>query len=63
MAVKAPVVAAIEYNYDRDGDTVIPAGPNVSGELDQANDRGYVGFVSTAFRCRLARLKQSTAAR
>jgi hypothetical protein len=57
-AVKAPVVAAIEYNYDRDGDTVIPAGPNASGELDQANDRG-----STAFRCRLARLKQSTAAR
>jgi hypothetical protein len=43
-AVKAPIVAAIEYNYDRDGDTVIPAGSKAFGELDQANDRGYVGL-------------------
>ncbi len=43
-AVKAPVVAAIEYNYDRDGETVIPAGSKAFGELDQANDRGYVGL-------------------
>ncbi|MBV8904757.1 MAG: TrbI/VirB10 family protein, partial [Acidobacteriia bacterium] len=43
-AVKAPVVAAIEYNYDRDGETVIPAGSRAFGELDQANDRGYVGI-------------------
>jgi hypothetical protein len=43
-AVKAPVVAAIEYNYDRDGEIVIPAGSKAFGELDQANDRGYVGI-------------------
>ncbi len=43
-AVKTPVVAAIEYNYDRDGDIVIPAGSRAFGELDQANDRGYVGI-------------------
>lgn len=43
-AVKAPVVAAIEYNYERDGELVIPAGSKAFGELDQANDRGYVGL-------------------
>jgi hypothetical protein len=43
-AVKAPVVAAIEYNYDRDGEIAIPAGSKAFGELDQANDRGYVGI-------------------
>ena len=41
-AVKAPVVAAIEYNYERDGEIVIPAGAKAFGELDQANDRGLV---------------------
>lgn len=43
-AIKAPVVAAIEYNYERDGEIVIPAGSKAFGELDQANDRGYVGL-------------------
>jgi hypothetical protein len=43
-AVKAPVVAAIEYNYERDGEIVIPAGTKAFGELDQANDRGSVGI-------------------
>ena len=43
-AVKAPVVAAIEYNYERDGEIVIPAGTKAFGELDQANDRGFVGI-------------------
>jgi Bacterial conjugation TrbI-like protein len=43
-AVKAPVVAAIEYNYDRDGEIVIPAGTKAFGELDQANEHGYVGI-------------------
>ena len=40
----APVVAAIEYNYERDGEIVIPAGTKAFGELDQANDRGFVGI-------------------
>ena len=43
-AVKAPVVAAIEYNYERDGEIVIPAGAKAFGELDQSNDRGLVGI-------------------
>jgi hypothetical protein len=43
-AVKTPLVAAIEYNYERDGEIVIPAGSKAFGELDQANDQGYVGI-------------------
>jgi hypothetical protein len=43
-AVKAPVVAAIEYNYERDGEIVIPAGTKAFGELDQSNDRGFIGL-------------------
>jgi hypothetical protein len=37
-------VAAIEYNYERDGETVIPAGSKAFGELVQANEHGYVGI-------------------
>jgi hypothetical protein len=43
-AVKAPVVAAIEYNYERDGEIVIPAGSKAFGELGQFNEQGYVGI-------------------
>jgi hypothetical protein len=43
-AVKTPVVAAIEYNYERDGETVIPAGSKAFGDLVQANEHGYVGI-------------------
>ena len=43
-AVKAPVVAAIEYNYERDGEIVIPAGTKAFGELDQSNSHGFIGI-------------------
>ena len=43
-AVKAPVVAAIEYNYERDGEIIIPAGTKALGELQQANRNGDVGI-------------------
>ena len=43
-AVKAPVVAAIEYNYERDGEIIIPAGAKAFGELQQANRNGNVGI-------------------
>jgi hypothetical protein len=43
-AVKTPVVAAIEYNYERDGEVVIPAGSRAFGELSQVNEQGYVGI-------------------
>ena len=43
-AVKNPVVAAIEYNYERDGKIVVPAGAQVIGNLQQADRFGYVGI-------------------
>jgi len=43
-AVKAPVVAAIEYNYEKDGEIIIPAGTKVFGDLQQANRNGNVGI-------------------
>jgi hypothetical protein len=41
-AVEAPVMAAIEYNYEREGEIVIPAGTKTFGELQQANRSGIV---------------------
>src|SRR5208282_4391456 len=41
-AVKEPVVAVIEYNYERDGEIVIPAGAKAVGDLRQADSSGYV---------------------
>ena len=38
------IVAAIEYNYERDGEIVIPAGSKAFGELSQVNEQGYVGI-------------------
>ena len=49
-AVKAPIVAAIEYNYERDGEIVIPAGTKAFGELEQANQQGVVGLHFTAIQ-------------
>ena len=43
-AVKTPVVAAVEYNYERDGEIVVPAGAQVFGSLQQADRSGYVGI-------------------
>ena len=43
-AVKAPVVAAIEYNYERDGAIIIPAGAKALGDLQQANRNGNIGI-------------------
>jgi hypothetical protein len=43
-AVTAPVVAVVEYNYERNGEIVLPAGAKVFGKLTQANPSGYVGL-------------------
>lgn len=43
-AVAAPVVAVVEYNYERDGQIVLPAGAKVFGRLAQVNSSGYVGI-------------------
>jgi hypothetical protein len=43
-AIKAPVVASIEYNYERDGGIVIPAGAKAIGNLAQVDRSGYVAI-------------------
>jgi len=43
-AVKAPVVAAIEYNYEQDGQVVVPAGATAIGSLTQTGRSGYVAI-------------------
>jgi hypothetical protein len=42
-AVQTPVVAVIEYNYEQNGETVIPAGAKAFGHLEAADQSGYVG--------------------
>ena len=43
-AAKVPVVAVIEYNYERDGQFVIPAGAKAYGSLAQATPQGWVSL-------------------
>jgi hypothetical protein len=43
-AVAAPVVAVVEYNYERNGQIVLAAGAKVIGRLTQVNPSGYVGI-------------------
>ena len=43
-AIKPPVVAAIEYNYEKNGEIVVPAGALVLGSLQQADRSGYVAI-------------------
>jgi Bacterial conjugation TrbI-like protein len=41
-AVKEPVIAVIEYNYERDGEIVVPAGARAVGDVRQADNSGNV---------------------
>ena len=41
-AVRAPVLAVIEYNYERDGEIIVPAGAKAVGHIREANRSGYV---------------------
>jgi Bacterial conjugation TrbI-like protein len=41
-ALKMPVVASIEYNYERDGRIMIPAGTKAIGDMQQASPQGYL---------------------
>ena len=43
-AAPAPVVAVIEYNYERDGEIVLPAGAKAIGKLAQVNASGIMGI-------------------
>jgi hypothetical protein len=44
-AVHAPVVAVVEYNYERDGKVVIPAGARVVGKITQADPSGLMNIT------------------
>ena len=41
-ALKQPVIAVVEYNYERDGEIVLPAGAKAVGQLRQADHNGFV---------------------
>lgn len=41
-AAKSPVVAVIEYNYEHNGELIVPAGTKAYGELSQATPQGWV---------------------
>ena len=44
-AVHAPVTAIIEYNYERDGQTLIPAGSRAVGTISQADPSGLINIT------------------
>ena len=44
-ALHAPVTAVIEYNYERDGKLLIPAGSRVVGKISQADASGTMNIV------------------
>ncbi len=41
-AVRTPVLAAIEYNYERDGEIIVPAGAKAVGHIRNGDRSGYV---------------------
>lgn len=41
-ATKIPVSAVIEYNYERNGELIVPAGSRAHGKLTQATPQGWV---------------------
>lgn len=41
-AVRTPVLAVIEYNYERDGEIIVPAGAKAVGHIRNGNRSGYV---------------------
>jgi hypothetical protein len=44
-ALQAPVVASVEYSYEKNGDILVPAGAKVVGQLQQASASGLVSIV------------------
>ncbi|MHB8412567.1 MAG: TraB/TrbI/VirB10 family type IV secretion system protein [Candidatus Acidiferrales bacterium] len=43
-AIEAPAVAVVEYNYEEDGQIILPAGSQVIGKLENANKDGFVSL-------------------
>jgi hypothetical protein len=44
-AVHAPVTATIEYNYERNGQVLIPAGTRAVGKISQADPSGLINIT------------------
>jgi Bacterial conjugation TrbI-like protein/Phage integrase family len=44
-AVHAPVTAVVEYNYERDGEVLIPEGSRIVGKISQADPSGLVNIT------------------
>ncbi len=47
-ALNAPVTAVVEYNYQRDGKVLIPAGARAVGKISQADASGIMNITFTA---------------
>ncbi len=47
-ALNAPVTAVVEYNYQRDGRVLIPAGARAIGKISQADATGIMNITFTA---------------
>jgi Bacterial conjugation TrbI-like protein len=43
-ALKLPTIAVIEYNYERDGQILIPAGAKALGRVEQADRTGFLSI-------------------
>jgi hypothetical protein len=49
-AVRAPVLAVIDYNYEQNGEIIVPAGAKAVGHIRQANGSGYVDLQFDALQ-------------
>lgn len=49
-AAKVPVVAVVEYNYEQNGDLIIPAGTKAYGTLSQVTPQGWVNIKFDALQ-------------
>jgi hypothetical protein len=43
-AVRTPVIAVVEYNYERNGEIIVPAGAKAFGHIEQADRSGYLSI-------------------
>lgn len=43
-AVKTPIIAVVEYNYEKNGEIVVPAGTKAFGRIEQADRTGYMSI-------------------
>jgi hypothetical protein len=43
-AVRTPVIAVVEYNYQKNGEIIVPAGSKAFGQIEQADRFGYLSI-------------------